>query len=163
MVKSTSSSVFMKNQSTFWPPCQEMKDKLHFNAKLLYNCTLQHVLSFFLLGEFKWHSFCFIIYFGFNRKYPIDVLFGPTQAYVNLLFWYQFFCGFSATAMIDYWLMIFFNLLFTSAPPIMFGIMDKEVSDSTLLSHPELYRIGQHTEVSHPLWKSTIVKLTILT
>ncbi|XP_055034231.2 phospholipid-transporting ATPase VB [Misgurnus anguillicaudatus] len=67
-------------------------------------------------------------------------------AYVNLLFWYQFFCGFSATAMIDYWLMIFFNLIFTSAPPIMFGIMDKEVSDSTLLSLPELYRRGQHTE-----------------
>ncbi|XP_051506137.1 phospholipid-transporting ATPase VB [Myxocyprinus asiaticus] len=67
-------------------------------------------------------------------------------AYVNLLFWYQFFCGFSATAMIDYWLMIFFNLFFTSAPPIMFGIMDKEVSDSTLLSLPELYKRGQHTE-----------------
>ncbi|XP_073668212.1 phospholipid-transporting ATPase VB isoform X2 [Paramisgurnus dabryanus] len=68
------------------------------------------------------------------------------KAYVNLLFWYQFFCGFSATAMIDYWLMIFFNLIFTSAPPIMFGIMDKEVSDSTLMSLPELYRRGQHTE-----------------
>ncbi|XP_048032889.1 phospholipid-transporting ATPase VB isoform X2 [Megalobrama amblycephala] len=67
-------------------------------------------------------------------------------AYVNLLFWYQFFCGFSATAMIDYWLMIFFNLIFTSAPPIMFGIMDKEVSDSTLLSLPELYKRGQHSE-----------------
>ncbi|XP_056106258.1 phospholipid-transporting ATPase VB [Rhinichthys klamathensis goyatoka] len=67
-------------------------------------------------------------------------------AYVNLLFWYQFYCGFSATAMIDYWLMIFFNLLFTSAPPIMFGIMDKEVSDSTLLSLPELYKRGQHSE-----------------
>uniref|UniRef100_A0A8C1GPA0 Phospholipid-transporting ATPase n=1 Tax=Cyprinus carpio TaxID=7962 RepID=A0A8C1GPA0_CYPCA len=67
-------------------------------------------------------------------------------AYVNLLFWYQFFCGFSATAMIDYWLMIFFNLFFTSAPPIMFGIMEKEVSDSTLLSLPELYKRGQHSE-----------------
>ncbi|XP_052006084.1 phospholipid-transporting ATPase VB [Xyrauchen texanus] len=67
-------------------------------------------------------------------------------AYVNLLFWYQFFCGFSATAMIDYWLMILFNLIFTSVPPIMFGIMDKEVSDSTLLSLPELYKRGQLTQ-----------------
>ncbi|KAL1262357.1 hypothetical protein QQF64_007622 [Cirrhinus molitorella] len=67
-------------------------------------------------------------------------------AYVNLLFWYQFFCGFSATAMIDYWLMIFFNLFFTSAPPIMFGIVDKEVSDTMLLSLPELYKRGQHSE-----------------
>ncbi|TRY98765.1 hypothetical protein DNTS_025502, partial [Danionella cerebrum] len=67
-------------------------------------------------------------------------------AYVNLLFWYQFYCGFSGTAMIDYWLLIFFNLFFTSAPPVMFGIMDREVSDSTLLSLPELYKRGQHSE-----------------
>ncbi|XP_028272857.1 probable phospholipid-transporting ATPase VB [Parambassis ranga] len=64
-------------------------------------------------------------------------------AYVNLLFWYQFFCGFSATAMVDYWLMIFFNLFFTSVPPIMFGIMDRDVSAEMLLGVPELYRTGQ--------------------
>uniref|UniRef100_A0A673BTT1 Phospholipid-transporting ATPase n=1 Tax=Sphaeramia orbicularis TaxID=375764 RepID=A0A673BTT1_9TELE len=64
-------------------------------------------------------------------------------ANVNLLFWYQFFCGFTATAMIDYWLMIFFNLFFTSAPPIMFGILDKDISAEMLLGVPELYRTGQ--------------------
>lgn len=64
-------------------------------------------------------------------------------AYVNLLFWYQFFCGFSGAAMIDYWLLIFFNLFFTSVPPIMFGIMDKDVSAEMLLGVPELYRTGQ--------------------
>ncbi|XP_041929977.1 phospholipid-transporting ATPase VB isoform X1 [Alosa sapidissima] len=66
-------------------------------------------------------------------------------AYVALLFWYQFYCGFSGTAMIDYWLMIFFNLFFTSVPPIMHGIMDQDVSATTLLSIPELYKIGQHS------------------
>ncbi|KAM4585877.1 phospholipid-transporting ATPase VB [Fundulus diaphanus] len=64
-------------------------------------------------------------------------------AYVNLLFWYQFFCGFTATTMIDYWLMIFFNLFFTSTPPILFGIFDKDVSAEVLLGVPELYRTGQ--------------------
>ncbi|XP_028444605.1 probable phospholipid-transporting ATPase VB [Perca flavescens] len=64
-------------------------------------------------------------------------------AYVNLLFWHQFLCGFSGSAMIDYWLMIFFNLFFTSVPPIMFGIMDKDVSAEMLLGVPELYRTGQ--------------------
>ncbi|XP_048884774.1 phospholipid-transporting ATPase VB isoform X2 [Brienomyrus brachyistius] len=67
-------------------------------------------------------------------------------AYVNLLFWYQFFCGFSGTAMIDYWLLIFFNLLFTSVPPIVFGILDKDISAGTLLSLPELYKSGQNSE-----------------
>ena len=50
--------------------------------------------------------------------------------------------------MIDYWLMIFFNLFFTSVPPIMFGIMDKDVSAEMLLGVPELYRTGQGKGVS---------------
>uniref|UniRef100_A0A8C4NQQ4 Phospholipid-transporting ATPase n=1 Tax=Dicentrarchus labrax TaxID=13489 RepID=A0A8C4NQQ4_DICLA len=73
----------------------------------------------------------------------IIYFFYKNVAYVNLLFWYQFFCGFSGTAMIDYWLMIFFNLFFTSVPPIMFGIMDNDVSAEMLLGVPELYRMGQ--------------------
>ncbi|XP_060743448.1 phospholipid-transporting ATPase VB [Tachysurus vachellii] len=76
----------------------------------------------------------------------IIYFFYKNVAYVNLLFWYQFFCGFSGTAMIDYWFMIFFNLFFTSSPPIMFGIMDREVSSHMLLHLPELYKKGQHTE-----------------
>ncbi|CAH6786500.1 Atp10b [Phodopus roborovskii] len=66
--------------------------------------------------------------------------------YVNLLFWYQFFCGFSGSTMIDYWQMIFFNLFFTSLPPIIFGILDKDVSEETLLALPELYKSGQNSE-----------------
>lgn len=66
--------------------------------------------------------------------------------YVNLLFWYQFFCGFSGSTMIDYWQMIFFNLFFTSLPPIIFGILDKDLSAETLLALPELYKNGQNSE-----------------
>ncbi|XP_032885131.1 probable phospholipid-transporting ATPase VB [Amblyraja radiata] len=66
-------------------------------------------------------------------------------AYVNLLFWYQFYCGFSGSSMIDYWLMIFFNLLFTSLPPLTCGILDKDVSAEMLLEFPELYRSCQRS------------------
>ncbi|XP_036888858.1 phospholipid-transporting ATPase VB isoform X2 [Sturnira hondurensis] len=66
--------------------------------------------------------------------------------YVNLLFWYQFLCGFSGSTMIDYWQMIFFNLFFTSLPPLVFGILDKDVSAETLLALPELYKSGQDSE-----------------
>ncbi|XP_033922525.1 phospholipid-transporting ATPase VB isoform X2 [Melopsittacus undulatus] len=67
--------------------------------------------------------------------------------YVNLLFWYQFFCGFSGSTMIDYWQMIFFNLFFTSMPPLLFGVLDRDVSAETLLSMPELYKNGQNSEI----------------
>ncbi|XP_032488547.1 probable phospholipid-transporting ATPase VD isoform X1 [Phocoena sinus] len=72
-------------------------------------------------------------------------------AYVNLLFWYQFFCGFSGTSMTDYWALIFFNLLFTSAPPVIYGVLEKDVSAETLMRLPELYRNGQKTEAHLPL------------
>ncbi|XP_056358393.1 phospholipid-transporting ATPase VB [Oenanthe melanoleuca] len=67
--------------------------------------------------------------------------------YVNLLFWYQFFCGFSGSTMVDYWQMIFFNLFFTSVPPLLFGVLDKDVSAETLLRLPELYKNGQNSEI----------------
>ncbi|XP_055743924.1 LOW QUALITY PROTEIN: phospholipid-transporting ATPase VB-like [Salvelinus fontinalis] len=67
--------------------------------------------------------------------------------YVNFHFWYQFYCGFSGTSMIDIWLIIFFdNLFFTSALPIMFGVMDRNFATETLLGLPELYRSGQGSE-----------------
>ncbi|KFR12870.1 putative phospholipid-transporting ATPase VD, partial [Opisthocomus hoazin] len=64
-------------------------------------------------------------------------------AYVNLLFWYQFFCGFSGTSMTDYWILILFNLLFTSVPPIIYGVLDKDVSAEILMQLPQLYRTSQ--------------------
>ncbi|XP_058526126.1 phospholipid-transporting ATPase VD [Ochotona princeps] len=72
-------------------------------------------------------------------------------AYVNLLFWYQFFCGFSGTSMTDYWVLIFFNLLFTSAPPVIYGVLEKDVSAETLMQLPELYQSGQKSEAYSPL------------
>ncbi|KAI4570209.1 hypothetical protein MJT46_019639 [Ovis ammon polii x Ovis aries] len=66
--------------------------------------------------------------------------------YVSLLFWYQFFCGFSGSTMIDYWQLIFFNLFFTSLPPLVFGVLDKDISMETLLALPELYKSGQNSE-----------------
>uniref|UniRef100_A0A8C8VG02 Phospholipid-transporting ATPase n=1 Tax=Pelusios castaneus TaxID=367368 RepID=A0A8C8VG02_9SAUR len=79
-------------------------------------------------------------------------------SYVSLLFWYQFFCGFSGATMIDYWQMIFFNLFFTSMPPILFGILDKDVSAETLLSLPELYKSGQNSEI----YKRSTFSLAVL-
>ncbi|XP_063257950.1 phospholipid-transporting ATPase VD isoform X2 [Prinia subflava] len=63
--------------------------------------------------------------------------------YVNLLFWYQFFCGFSGTSMTDYWILILFNLLFTSVPPIIYGVLDKDLSAEILMELPQLYTMSQ--------------------
>ncbi|XP_060781661.1 probable phospholipid-transporting ATPase VD isoform X2 [Neoarius graeffei] len=72
------------------------------------------------------------------------------QMYVNLLFWFQFFCGFSGSTMSNSWVLIFFNLLFTSAPPLLYGVLDKDVSVDTLLSLPQLYKAGQNSQAYLP-------------
>uniref|UniRef100_A0A8C5GWI0 Phospholipid-transporting ATPase n=1 Tax=Gouania willdenowi TaxID=441366 RepID=A0A8C5GWI0_GOUWI len=62
--------------------------------------------------------------------------------YVNLLFWYQFFCGFSGSVMTNSWVLICFNLIFTSVPPLIYGILDQDTPADTLMKHPELYQAG---------------------
>ncbi|XP_077586828.1 phospholipid-transporting ATPase VD [Stigmatopora nigra] len=66
--------------------------------------------------------------------------------FVNLLFWYQFFCGFSGAVMTHAWVLIFFNLFFTSVPPLVYGVLDKDVPAQRLEAEPELYRAGRAYE-----------------
>lgn len=70
--------------------------------------------------------------------------------FVGLLFWFQFYCGFSASAMIDQWYLIFFNLLFSSLPQLVTGVLDRDVPADVLLTEPQLYKSGQNMEVSPP-------------
>ncbi|XP_057715089.1 probable phospholipid-transporting ATPase VD isoform X2 [Corythoichthys intestinalis] len=66
--------------------------------------------------------------------------------FVNLLFWYQFFCGYSGAVMTNPWVLIFFNLFFTSVPPLIYGILDKDIPAEKLMVVPELYRAGHASE-----------------
>ncbi|XP_028994820.1 probable phospholipid-transporting ATPase VD isoform X2 [Betta splendens] len=59
--------------------------------------------------------------------------------YGNLLFWYQFFCGFSGSVMTNSWVLILFNLLFTSVPPLIYGVLDQDASADALMCLPEVY------------------------
>ncbi|XP_021105831.1 probable phospholipid-transporting ATPase VA isoform X2 [Heterocephalus glaber] len=70
--------------------------------------------------------------------------------FVGLLFWFQFYCGFSASAMIDQWYLIFFNLLFSSLPQLVTGVLDKDVPADVLLTEPQLYKSGQEMEEYRP-------------
>lgn len=68
--------------------------------------------------------------------------------YVNLLFWYQFFCGFSGSVMTNAWILILFNLMFTSVPPLIYGILDQDIPADTLMRLPELYQSAQGSKVT---------------
>uniref|UniRef100_A0A8D0GRR0 Phospholipid-transporting ATPase n=1 Tax=Sphenodon punctatus TaxID=8508 RepID=A0A8D0GRR0_SPHPU len=77
---------------------------------------------------------------------------------VALLFWYQFYCGFSGSSMIEQWNLIFFNVLFSSLPQLITGVLDKDVAAEVLISVPQLYKSGQNMEEYQPhmFWMTMI-------
>ncbi|XP_051941626.1 probable phospholipid-transporting ATPase VD [Hippocampus zosterae] len=70
--------------------------------------------------------------------------------FVNLLFWYQFFCGFSGSVMTNSWVLILFNLFFTSIPPLIYGILDKDIPAEQLMRVSELYQAVHASQASPP-------------
>ena len=68
--------------------------------------------------------------------------------FVLVLYWFQLYNGFSGSNAIDDISLIFFNLLFTAAPPVVSAILDKDVRAEELMNNPHLYRSGQNSEVS---------------
>ncbi len=62
--------------------------------------------------------------------------------WVFAIFWFQIYCNFDMTYVFESTYIIMFNLLFTSVPVILMGVLDQDVSDSVSLAVPQLYRRG---------------------
>lgn len=58
------------------------------------------------------------------------------------LFWYQIYNSFDITYLFDYTYILLVNILFTSVPVGLIGILDQDVSDKVSLAVPQLYRRG---------------------
>ncbi|KDR21129.1 putative phospholipid-transporting ATPase VD, partial [Zootermopsis nevadensis] len=69
--------------------------------------------------------------------------FYKNATFVFLIFWYQLYCGFSGSVMIDQMYLMLYNLLFTSLPPLVIGVYDQDAPEDLLLARPNLYRQGR--------------------
>ncbi|GKT62331.1 phospholipid-translocating P-type ATPase domain-containing protein [Colletotrichum tofieldiae] len=58
------------------------------------------------------------------------------------IFWYQIYCDFDITYIYEYTYILLFNVLFTSVPVAVMGVLDQDVSDKVSLAVPQLYRRG---------------------
>ena len=67
--------------------------------------------------------------------------------FVLVLFWFQLYNGFSGSNAIDDLSLILFNLAFTTVPPVICGVLDKDVPDLILTANPSLYKTGQKSKV----------------
>ena len=83
------------------------------------------------------------------QPYLLVFLFCAFQMFVLVLFWFQLYNGFSGSNAIDDMSLILFNLAFTAVPPVICGILDKDVPDHILSGKPALYKSGQNSEVHY--------------
>ena len=54
-------------------------------------------------------------------------------------FYFCFWAGYSGMSLIDGWLLTFYNLAFTSLPPLFLGIFEKDLDEGAVMDNPQLY------------------------
>lgn len=64
-------------------------------------------------------------------------------AFTLVHFWYSFFNGYSAQTAYEDWFITLYNVLYSSLPVLLMGLLDQDVSDKLSLRFPGLYTVGQ--------------------
>jgi len=75
--------------------------------------------------------------------------------FAGLLFWFQFYCGFSGQALYDSISAGLYNVVLTSAPVVAFALLDRPLSDAGLLAHPAIYGKAQGLS-GRTFWKALV-------
>ncbi|XP_015744534.1 phospholipid-transporting ATPase IC isoform X2 [Python bivittatus] len=64
-------------------------------------------------------------------------------AFTLVHFWYSFFNGYSAQTAYEDWFITLYNVLYSSLPVLLVGLLDQDVSDKLSIRFPALYISGQ--------------------
>ena len=67
---------------------------------------------------------------------------------VFCIFWYQIYAGWSGAVQFDSIHLMFQHVLYTACPPIVNGVLDRDLSAETLLAFPKIYKMGPRDKVS---------------
>ncbi len=59
---------------------------------------------------------------------------------------YMFYCIYSGQTIIDSWVLTFYNMIFTLAPPFVVGLFDKDIDEVILEDNPQLYKNLKETK-----------------
>ncbi|KAG8377138.1 hypothetical protein BUALT_Bualt09G0137200 [Buddleja alternifolia] len=117
--------------------------------------------SDFAMGQFRFLKRLLLVHGHWNYQrigYLILYNFYRNAVFVMMLFWYILCTGFSTTSALTDWSSVFYTILYTSVPTIVVGILDKNLSDKTLLKYPKLYAAGyRHESYNMPLFWMTMV------
>ena len=97
--------------------------------RFLENLLLQH-------GRMNYRRIAIVILYSFYKNCVL----------VTMLFWFNFFNGFSGSALLNGNVQAMYNVIFTSFPIIVFGILDRDVEFKSCSKYPLLYQFGQQKQ-----------------
>jgi phospholipid-translocating ATPase len=101
--------------------------------------------SDYAIGQFRFLQRLILVHGRWSYRRLAETIsnfFYKNIIWVFTLFWFQVFCNFDISYVFEYTYIILFNLLFTSVPVILMGVLDQDVSDTISLAVPQLYRRG---------------------
>lgn len=74
------------------------------------------------------------------------LMFYKNMVWAVVLFWYQFYCDFTAQILYNYLHILFYNLFYTGLPPIIIGAFDQDINAALSMLVPEIYIHGINQE-----------------
>ncbi|KAI3794530.1 hypothetical protein L1987_37162 [Smallanthus sonchifolius] len=116
--------------------------------------------SDFAMAQFRFLVPLLLVHGHWNYRrmgYMILYNFYRNAVFVLVLFWYVLYTAFTLSTAINEWSSVLYSVIYTSVPTIVVGILDKDLSRTSLLKYPQLYGSGQKQES----YNSTLFWLTI--
>ncbi|CAD7701700.1 unnamed protein product [Ostreobium quekettii] len=77
-------------------------------------------------------------------------------AFAFVLIYFQIFCGFSGQTLVDDISATMYNVILTSMPILLFSLIDRPVSDASLVRFPQLYNTA-HSLSTRVFWRTGIL------
>ncbi|KAI1088896.1 phospholipid-translocating P-type ATPase [Rostrohypoxylon terebratum] len=99
----------------------------------------------YAIGQFRFLQRLVLVHGRWSYRRMAEAIanfFYKNMVWCLSILWFQCFCNFDITYLYEYTYIILFNLIFTSVPPIVIGVLDQDVSDAVSLAVPQLYRRG---------------------
>lgn len=79
----------------------------------------------------------------------INYSFYKNLAFTIMPLWFAIDSGFTGQTLHDAWNIVVYNMLFTSLPPFIMGLLEKDIDETTIMANPQAYaRIASGSDMS---------------
>ncbi|CAF3403244.1 unnamed protein product [Rotaria socialis] len=88
----------------------------------------------FVHGVWSYRRLCKVLLYSFYKNICLYVM----------ELWFALHSGFSGQILFERWTIAIYNVLFTAAPPLALGLLDRCCSAQTMMDSPAIYRMSQN-------------------